>query len=136
MTRNPLWAVAAFIPLAAAACSSAGAAGPRTVTISMHYSKFSDARIDVPLGVPVRFVLRNDDPIDHEVIVGDVQLQIRHETGTEPSHGDRPTERDVPALSTVETTITFDQPGTVFFACHAPGHYDYGMRGELVVVRR
>ena len=28
----------------------------------------------------------------------------------------------------------FDEPGTVEMACHLPGHYDFGMRGEIDVV--
>ena len=46
----------------------------------------------VPAGVPVTFVLRNDDPIDHEWIVGDAAVHERHRTGTEPVHASRPTE--------------------------------------------
>ena len=46
--------------------------------------------VTVPAGVPVTFVLRNDDPIDHEWIVGDAAVHERHRTGTEPVHGVAP----------------------------------------------
>jgi uncharacterized cupredoxin-like copper-binding protein len=39
----------------------------------------------------------------------------------------------VPALATVETTITFDEPGTFDYICHLPGHEAYGMVGTLTV---
>ena len=35
---------------------------------------------------------------------------------------------------TAVTTFTFDEPGTFEFACHLPGHYEYGMHGEVEVV--
>jgi uncharacterized cupredoxin-like copper-binding protein len=86
-------------------------------------------------GETVRFVVTNTDPIDHEFLVGDAQMQRIHEKGTEAAHGARPGEISVPAGQTVETTFTFpDQlaPGWEF-ACHLPGHYDYGMHGPITL---
>ena len=48
------------------------------------------SQITVPAGTAVTFVLRNDDPIDHEWIVGDAAVHERHRTGTEPVHGVAP----------------------------------------------
>jgi uncharacterized cupredoxin-like copper-binding protein len=87
----------------------------------------------VPAGVPVTILLRNDDPIDHEWIVGDAALHERHRTGTEPVHDSRPTEVTIPAGTSRLTTITFDTPGTYLYICHLPGHEAYGMVGTLVV---
>lgn len=127
---------AAALALAAAlpACAGAEAGKGAEVTLVMHWSRFDKATVEVPRGVPVRFVYVNDDPIAHEVMVGDAAMQERHEKGTEPAHGARPDETDVPANSTATTTLTFDEPGELFFACHLPGHYAYGMRGTLRVV--
>lgn len=122
-------ALAAVALLALPACGAAGAREPVEVVLDAHYSKFSSSSVSVPSGVPVRFVVRNDDPIDHELIVGDAGLQERHERGTEPAHGDRPGEVTVPAGETASTTVTFSRKGTAYFACHLPGHYAYGMRG-------
>ena len=72
---------------------------------------------------------RNDDPIDHEWMVGDAAFHERHRTGTEPVHGDRPTEVSVPAGDARTTTVTFQQPGEYLFICHLPGHEAYGMVG-------
>ena len=102
-------------------------------TIGIHYSKFDQARISVPAGVAVTIVLRNDDPIDHEFIVGGADVHERHRTGTEPVHGSRPTEVSVPAGTTRSSTITFTTPGSYLFICHLPGHEAYGMVGTLVV---
>jgi uncharacterized cupredoxin-like copper-binding protein len=89
--------------------------------------------VTVPAGVPVTFVLVNDDPIDHEWIVGDAAVHARHRTGTEPHHGARPTEVSIPALTTLETTVTFPQPGIFAYICHLPGHEAYGMTGLVTV---
>ncbi|HVF06136.1 MAG TPA: plastocyanin/azurin family copper-binding protein [Frankiaceae bacterium] len=116
------------------ACGSAQARGATRVVLDVEWSTFSESAVTVRRGVPVTFVVRNGDPIDHELIVGDAALQLRHERGTEPAHGDRPGEVTVPAGATAETTVTFERPGTLYFACHLPGHYAYGMRGLVSVV--
>jgi uncharacterized cupredoxin-like copper-binding protein len=105
----------------------------RTVTIDVRYSHFQPTALSVPAGVPITFVLRNDDPIDHEWIVGDEATHARHRTGTEPHHGARPTEQSIAALSTVRTTVTFASAGTYRYICHLPGHEAYGMAGILTV---
>jgi uncharacterized cupredoxin-like copper-binding protein len=106
---------------------------PVTATIGIHYSHYDRSLITVPAGVAVTIVLRNDDPIDHEWIVGDAAVHERHRTGTEPVHGSRPTEVTIPAGTSRATTIRFDTPGTYLYICHLPGHEAYGMVGTLVV---
>jgi uncharacterized cupredoxin-like copper-binding protein len=81
----------------------------------------------------VRIVVRNTDPIDHELIVGDQATQDRHERGVEAHHdGSVPGEVSVPAGAVVTTTYRFDQPGRFLYGCHLPGHWDYGMRGVVI----
>jgi uncharacterized cupredoxin-like copper-binding protein len=121
-------ALAAFV---ASACASADAATPTQVGIRIHYSRFEPNHIEVPAGVPVTFTMVNDDPIDHEWLIGDVNFHNRHRTGTEPVHGDRPDEVSLPPMSTKRTTLTF-APGTYTYICHFPGHEAYGMVGVLV----
>ncbi len=106
---------------------------PLRVEIRIHYSHFEPSTLSVPAGVPVTFVIHNDDPIDHEWIVGDDALQQRHRTGTEMRHDSRPTEITIAPLSTRETTITFAQPVVWRYICHLPGHEAYGMVGTLLV---
>ncbi len=38
-------------------------------------------------------------------------------------------------MQTESLTYTFTGAGPFAFACHAPGHYEAGMRGMIVVVR-
>lgn len=129
-----LWPVLALV--AAPACGSAEARVATTdVVLGVRWSAFSESSVKVPRGVPVRFTIRNDDPIGHELIVGDAALQARHENGTEPAHEDRPGEVTVGPGETATTTVTFAEAGMAYFACHLPGHYRYGMRGVVHVVR-
>jgi uncharacterized cupredoxin-like copper-binding protein len=117
----------------AAAWAHAPGLAPVDVEIPIHYSHYGRSLVTVPAGVRVTIVLRNDDPIDHEWIVGDAALHERHRTGTEPVHDSRPTEVTIPAGTTRATTITFNTPGTYLYICHLPGHEAYGMVGTLVV---
>ena len=130
----PRTLAAIAVLLGAAVVAGCGAAPtPQRVEILIHYSHFSPAEVTVPHGVPVTFVLVNEDPIDHEWLIGDAAFHERHRTGTEPAHGERPDEVSVRALSSAQTTLTFDHPGDVVFICHFPGHEAYGMVGVLHV---
>jgi uncharacterized cupredoxin-like copper-binding protein len=115
-------------------------AGPsvRTVDITIHFSHFDASSITVDPGETVRFVIHNEDPIAHEFIVGDRYVQLIHEIGTEPSHGAKPGEVSIPAVTTAETTYTFPTNAIphLQFACHLPGHYAYGMHGSIVIAER
>jgi uncharacterized cupredoxin-like copper-binding protein len=124
------WRTAAALLLVATAvvgCTSEA----RTVTVGIRYSAFDPMHVTVPAGVPITFVLVNEDPIDHEWLIGDDAFHGAHRTGTHASHGTEPTEVTVPALETVETTITFAEPGSLTYICHLPGHESYGMAGTL-----
>jgi plastocyanin len=130
--------VAVVVAAGAAAVALAARPGttPQTaITIEIKYSHFNPSAISVPVGVPVTITLVNDDPIDHEWIIGDDAVQERHRTGTELLHPVRPTEQVIPALSTRVTTITFDHPATWKYICHLPGHEAYGMVGVASIVR-
>ena len=128
------WPVLVALVLATSGLlAGCGTAAPVTVRITIHYSAFDPGAMSVPHGVPVTFVLVNDDPIDHEWLVGDDAFHERHRTGTEHHHGAVPEEVSIAALSTARTTITFPAPGTLTYVCHLPGHEAYGMTGVLTI---
>jgi uncharacterized cupredoxin-like copper-binding protein len=137
--RGTLAAAVLAVAAAVGVLAFTAAAAPpaeRTVDVTIHFSHFDLASLQVSPGETVRFVVTNTDPIDHEVLVGDAEMQQIHEAGTEASHGARPGEISVPAGETVETTFTFPDrlaPGWEF-ACHLPGHYAYGMHGPITMV--
>jgi uncharacterized cupredoxin-like copper-binding protein len=118
----------------AAGWANGPGSGPLTVEIPIRHSRFALEEVTVRAGVAISFVLRNDDPIDHEWIIGDAAVHQRHREGTEPVHASRPTEVTVAAGTAAVTTVTFTKPGTYLFACHLPGHEAYGMVGTLRVI--
>jgi uncharacterized cupredoxin-like copper-binding protein len=133
LTLKALPLAAGLLALLASACGG-GADASAEATIAIHFSRFVPEAIEVPAGVPVTITIRNDDPIEHEWIVGAPDVHERHRSGSEPYHDQVPTEVTVPALESRTTTITFEHPGEYLYICHLPGHEKYGMVGELKVV--
>lgn len=105
--------------------------GPRTVEVTIKHSRFLPSEFEFDSGETVRFLITNQDPIDHEFIIGDETVQDRHENGTEAEHGEVPGEVTIHAMESAVTTFEFSGPGVLLIGCHAPGHYDYGMRGTI-----
>jgi uncharacterized cupredoxin-like copper-binding protein len=112
------------------------ALGPGEVAVELHVenSLFEHTEIRVVEGTRLRFVLDNDDPINHELIVGGPEVHARHALGTEARHPSIPGEVSVGPNEVGVTTLRFDEPGTFEFACHLPAHYEYGMHGVVEVV--
>lgn len=110
--------------------------GPGVVTVpmSIEYSEFSIDHLRVRPGTIVQFEVDNFDPIHHELVVGPAEVHERHEHGTERAHPPVPGEVSLPPQSSGMTFIRLDEPGTVAFACHLPGHVAYGMTGTIEVV--
>ena len=140
MTRNRarfgigagLIALAAALGLTAVAVAR-GAQPSTAIEIVIHYSHFEPPAITVPVGVPVTITIRNDDPIDHEWIVGDAAVQQKHRVGTELLHPSGPTEQMIPAGETRVATITVAATGSLQYICHLPGHEAYGMVGLVTI---
>jgi uncharacterized cupredoxin-like copper-binding protein len=107
--------------------------GEATVTLHLEHSRFVPSRIVVREHTTVTFVIVNDDPITHELIVGDDAVHALHESGTHGVHGDVPGEVTVLPGMTGTTSFTFHESGTVLFACHLPKHFAYGMVGDVIV---
>lgn len=115
---------------------SADALGPGTITVEVgiEHSRFNLGPLRVREGTVVRFIVRNDDPIDHELIVGESEVHRRHADGTEGRHPPVPGEVSVAPGDTGTTFYEFDRVGTITYACHLPGHVAFGMAGEIEVV--
>ena len=114
----------------------ASSRGTPTVGITIHHSHFFPSHLSFPSGTTVRFVIRNTDPIDHEFIVGPMAMQLMHEYATDALHSGSAGAVSVPLFSTRSTTYEFSGSDAMLFGCHLPGHWAYGMRGTIAVVRR
>jgi uncharacterized cupredoxin-like copper-binding protein len=127
-------AIALLALALAPACIGGARAEADAVAVGIHHSRFTPVRFSFEAGETVRFVIRNDDPIDHEFILGDRTVQKRHEFGRDRHHhGEVPGEVSVPAGETRTTTYTFAEAGTLTIGCHLPGHFDYGMKATVRV---
>lgn len=127
--RRPAVVALLFVVAATAGCAPAS----QTVTITIHHSGFDITEATVARGVPITFILINEDPIDHEWLIGDDAFHEAHRSGTHEAHDEIPTEVSVPALSSRRTTITFAEAGQLAYICHLPSHEAYGMVGVLTV---
>ena len=107
------------------------AAATPAVTVTIRHSRFVPDRLVLQPGRATRVVVRNEDPIDHEVVLGDMDVQLRHEHGTQTVHHERGAV-SVPAESTASTGWTLPPGVGAFFGCHLPGHWAYGMQGVVV----
>jgi uncharacterized cupredoxin-like copper-binding protein len=114
--------------------STALGPGLVTVTVNIHYSRFSMSTLKVRAGSTVVFRVQNNDPIAHEFIVGDASVHARHQRGTHPAHPPVPGEVSVSPGELGETFYRFDRAGKYLFACHLPGHLAFGMRGWVEVI--
>ena len=85
--------------------------GEVDVVLDIDYTLFTPSRLRVREGTQVRFVLRNHDPIRHELILGPPDVHARHATGTEAVHPPRPGEVTVEPNATASTHFQFDEAG-------------------------
>jgi uncharacterized cupredoxin-like copper-binding protein len=119
-------------------CATSRAASPpepRTVHVTIKWTRFHPSHLSFPAGTTVRFVIRNTDPIEHEFILGSKRVQDHVEHTAHLAHdGSVPGQITVPAGAVRTTTYTFGPPGSVLLGCHLPGHYAYGMRGTITVL--
>jgi uncharacterized cupredoxin-like copper-binding protein len=99
--------------------------------------RIEPAAMDVPVGVPVTFVVTNEGAIPHEFYLGDEDAQEAHaqemlSMAGEPMH-DEPGGISLQPGETKELTYTFGEPGQYLAGCHVPGHYPAGMRAVITV---
>jgi uncharacterized cupredoxin-like copper-binding protein len=104
-----------------------------TVEVGIDHSRFDIGALEVVEGTTVEFVVRNDDPIDHELIVGTPDVHRAHADGTELSHPPIPGEVSVRPGQVASTYYQFTEAGSIVYACHLPGHVAYGMEGTIEV---
>ena len=135
MTRRFVATVAMALVVMGACVDGRAPGGGSTqeVQVTIRDSRFVPDHFEFEAGTEVTFVVENTDPIDHEFIIGNEDVQQAHEEGTEPHHGSKPGEVSIPIGETRTTTYTFDEPGTLLIGCHLPSHYDYGMRGDITI---
>lgn len=109
----------------------------RTVTIDMRDSmRFSPAEVTIKRGEAVKFVIRNQGKIMHEMVIGTEAELNEHAEAMRKFPG---MEHDAPYMAHVGPGKSgvigwqFTQAGEFQFACLIPGHFEAGMVGKIVV---
>lgn len=123
----------------AAALGKAGDAKKvsRTITVDMNDDmRFMPATIMVKKGETIRFVVRNDGKVKHEMVLGTLKELKQHAAlmrkFPEMEHDD-PNHASVEPGKSSELIWQFTKVGTFDFACLQPGHYEAGMVGKIAV---
>lgn len=107
----------------------------QTIEISMDDNmRFTPEQITVQAGDTVRFLVRNNGQLPHELVIGTIEELTEHADMM----------RDMPDMNHAESNMIrltpgqrgsliwkFDSSGKVDFACLVPGHYEAGMHGSV-----
>lgn len=112
----------------------------RTVEIVMSDGagtmSFAPDRIEARKGEQIKFTIRNEGQVDHEILIDSVPNNQRHKTEMEKNpdmdHHEPNGARLKPAARK-DLIWRFTKAGTFEFACLLPGHYETGMKGVIVV---
>jgi plastocyanin len=101
---------------------------PRVIrVIAGPWYTFTPSDITVQRGETITFEVTTMGPLVHEFMVGPTAAVAGDREGT-------PEVADIGMMQTKSLTYTFDGDGPFAFACHAPGHYEAGMKGTITVV--
>jgi uncharacterized cupredoxin-like copper-binding protein len=97
---------------------------------------FIPDRIEVKKGEQIRFMLRNNGEIDHEIVLATLEENLKHaaEMAKNPDmEHDDPNARRLAPKKAGEMVWRFSKGGTFDFSCLIPGHREAGMTGTIVV---
>jgi uncharacterized cupredoxin-like copper-binding protein len=103
-------------------------ANPRVVKITADdFLNFNPGVIVAAEGETVRFEIADTGKAVHEFKIGPAADVIEDKESA-------PEIPDIEPGTTESLTYTFTGPGPFAFACHAPGHFEHGMMGWILLV--
>lgn len=109
----------------------------RTIEVVMSDDmRFSPAQIEVKAGETVRFFVKNKGKLAHELVIGNLASLQEHAEMMRQMPNMQHGEPNMISLQPGQMgglIWTFDQAGTVDFACLIPGHMEAGMKGSIKV---
>jgi len=109
----------------------------RTVSITMSDTmRFTPDRIEVRNGETIRFQLRNEGQLRHELVLGEPEALRRHAAMMQMMPDMQHSGPNMTSLAPGESgqlIWKFTRAGTVSFACLQSGHLEAGMRGVVAV---
>jgi putative spermidine/putrescine transport system substrate-binding protein len=109
----------------------------RTITMTMSDAmRFTPDRIEVRKGETIRFTLKNDGQLRHELVLGEPEALRRHAAMMQMMPDMQHSGPNMASLAPGERgqlIWKFTRSGTVTFACLQSGHLEAGMRGAVAV---
>jgi uncharacterized cupredoxin-like copper-binding protein len=103
-------------------------AAPRVVELTGDdFFNFTPGLVQAAVGETVTFKIHNIGTAVHEFMLGAIDDAFADKEGTAEV-------ADIGPDQTGELTFTFDGTGPFAFACHAPGHFEHGMKGYIQLV--
>lgn len=98
--------------------------------------QFIPNRIEIRRGEQVRFQLRNNGEMDHELVLATLEENLKHaiemQKNPDMEHDDPNAKRLAPK-KTGEIVWAFTKAGQFDFSCLIPGHREAGMTGTIIV---
>ena len=112
----------------------------RTITVNMSDAmRYDPSEITVQRGERIRFVVRNGGKTMHEMILGSLNELKEHgelmKKFPDMEH-DEPNKISLAPGKRGEVIWQFTKADTVNFACLHPGHFDAGMKGQVIVAAK
>jgi uncharacterized cupredoxin-like copper-binding protein len=112
----------------------------RTVKVEMSdRMRFTPASLTVKQGQTVRFVVKNNGKVMHEMVIGSIK-ELKEHAEMMKQHPSM--EHDEPFMAHVapgktETMVwQFTKAGEFHFGCLVPGHFEAGMVGQIRVLAK
>ena len=99
--------------------------------------RFSPERIEVRQGEVVKFVMKNNGKLMHELVIGTKKVLEEHAAlmvKFPTMEHDEPYMAHIKPGATGQMIWNFNRPGEFDFACLINGHYQAGMIGKITVV--
>lgn len=97
---------------------------------------FFPNRLEFRTGQQVKFVIRNSGELDHELVIGTLEGNLKHgeqmQKNPDMEHDD-PNARRVAPKKSSEIVWKFTKAGEFDFSCLIPGHRESGMFGTIIV---
>ncbi|PHS78938.1 MAG: copper-binding protein [Rhodospirillaceae bacterium] len=112
----------------------------RTITVTLEDIAYDLKHLDIKNGETIRFIIANKDEVEHEFTLGTAENQAldRAKMAQQAEMGmsmemHEPNSISVADLQTKELIWKFKGPEKIEFACNVPGHYEAGMKGDIVI---
>ena len=116
----------------------------RTLQVDMNDTmRFTSDRLQVAAGETLKLVVHNSGKLPHEMVLGseaalkahavEMKQSAEHSRGHDHASGNAMLALSVKPGETKEWVIKFDQAQTLQMACLIPGHFEAGMKGQVIV---